>query len=167
MRIDTHISGDDWQLAPVEGIGRSEWMATVNPYGHISQSIANGGPGGWRPIWRMRIWLGTDAFDGMAGTHSYVIDGWLYLTKKYRWNGSNVVPDKSESLLASAIHDALCEICRTAKDLSFWAYWRLRRLADKIYRMVCRAQGLFTTLARLRYIGLRLAAPWHALQYKV
>jgi hypothetical protein len=76
-------------------------------------------------------------------------DGDLLLTKGFRWNGANVVQDAPCKMLASAVHDVLCE------DDRAYSYYR----RQKMFRDICIAQGSGWLLSSVDFLGV-LAGQW-------
>ena len=108
--------------------------------------------------------LGTTAFHGLKGEGFRVAGCHLRADQGVWWNGSNVVPDRPSCLLASFVHDMLCEGIHHKRGITAWRRFSLRRDADLLYARVCRWQGMWTGLALIRFIGLRLATPWVVLK---
>lgn len=78
-------------------------------------------------------------------------DGELLLSRGFRFNGPNVIADRPTRLLASLVHDALCN----EEFSGCYSYWRKNR----IYADIEIAQHEPRWLAELHFIGL-LAGNW-------
>lgn len=107
---------------------------------------------------KLAIPLGTGKYDLLHGNRYRVCRNALYCKPGLWWNGSNVVPDRPSCLLASLVHDCLCDGINHS-HLGRWKRWRLRRAADRLYADICRWQGMWTWLAWVRFLGLRIASP--------
>jgi len=103
--------------------------------------------------------LHTSAFDGLHGNKYRVSLGMLRTKAGIWWNGSNVVKDLPSCLWASFVHDQLCDGINHSHH-SAWKKASLRRKADAYYGAMCHCQGMWGIRAVIRFIGLRLAAPW-------
>ena len=112
-------------------------------------------PHGYRLKRNVAVCLHSRAYDGLHGNGYRVSEGWMYADKGVWWNGSSVVKDLQSCLLASLVHDLLCDAINHS-HLSRWRRWRLRRAADGLYAAICHWQGMWSGRAYIRYIGLRL-----------
>ena len=80
------------------------------------------------------------------------IDGELKINKHYAWDGpSGPVIDTKENLRASLVHDALYQLMRLEK-LKSRTY---RKTADKIFRNICKKDGVPSISANIYYKALR------------
>lgn len=139
-------------------------MKTINPFKLIHGKIAEGEAGNWHVVDIMTIDLQCMDFAGMWCNEVTIYDNILVLSVDYSWNGSNVVPDVEQCILASAIHDALYAVLHRT-PMHFFKRWKLRRKADKIYVKVCKAQGMWSMRASIRFFGLRLASPYFFIKH--
>jgi hypothetical protein len=79
-------------------------------------------------------------------------DGELKIIKGYAWDGpSGPVIDTPENLRASLVHDALYQLMRNEK-LKSRTY---RKTADKIFRDICKQDGVPSITANTYYRALR------------
>jgi hypothetical protein len=127
----------------------------INPFHKTDTSWARGKPGSWRTILPLAIELGDRIYDGLHGVGWEVAGGVLLVDIGVIWDGSSVVADTDGCLLASLIHDLLCDGIMRA-DWSAWHRWRVRRAADGLYSRVADVQGMSTARAEVRWLGLRL-----------
>lgn len=93
-------------------------------------------------------------------------EGRLTVEDKYAWDGaSGPVPDTSDVMRASLVHDALYQMIRTGlvpRDGG-----RNRKRADAVFRDTCIADGMSPAKATLLYHGLRVfgaPATWRFLR---
>ena len=79
-------------------------------------------------------------------------DGSLRIAKGYAWDGpSGPVADTKETMRASLVHDALYQLMRLRKlDRDRW-----RKTADRIFRDMCKEDGVSSFRAKVYYKGLR------------
>lgn len=79
-------------------------------------------------------------------------EGALTVKNKYAWDGpSGPVPDTSENLRASLVHDALYQLMRH-EHLKSRTH---RKTADKLFRDICKEDGVSSFWANTWYRGLR------------
>ncbi len=79
-------------------------------------------------------------------------DGELRVKNSYAWDGpSGPVIDTKENLRASLVHDALYQLMRL-EELSSRTY---RKTADKIFRNICKKDGVSSISANVYYKALR------------
>lgn len=79
-------------------------------------------------------------------------DGELKIIKGYAWDGpSGPVIDTPENLRASLVHDALYQLMRH-EELKSRTY---RKTADKIFRDICKQDGVPSITANIYYRALR------------
>ena len=79
-------------------------------------------------------------------------DGELKIKNGYAWDGpSGPVIDTKENLRASLIHDALYQLMRLDK-LKSRTY---RKTADRIFRNICKKDGVPSITANIYYRALR------------
>lgn len=79
-------------------------------------------------------------------------DGELKVKNSYAWDGpSGPVIDTKENLRASLVHDALYQLMRLEK-LKSRTY---RKTADKIFRNICKKDGVSSITANVYYKALR------------
>jgi len=128
---------------------------SIDPLKPVTFDFAVGVPGDWKAAIPLAIDLHTNDFDSLHGTGWEVDCGILFVEAGVRWDGSTVVADTDECLLASLVHDLLCTGILTA-GWSVWHRWRARRAADGLYTEICEAQGMSTVRAETRWVGLRL-----------
>ena len=80
------------------------------------------------------------------------VDGELKVKNSYAWDGpSGPVIDTKENLRASLVHDALYQLMRLEK-LKSRTY---RKTADKIFRNICKKDGVSSVTANIYYNALR------------
>jgi hypothetical protein len=80
------------------------------------------------------------------------VDGELKVKNGYAWDGpSGPVIDTKENLRASLVHDALYQLMRLEK-LNSRTY---RKTADKIFRNICKQDGVPSITANIYYKALR------------
>ena len=80
------------------------------------------------------------------------VDGELKVKNGYAWDGpSGPVIDTKENLRASLVHDALYQLMRLEK-LNSRTY---RKTADKIFRNICKQDGVPGITANIYYKALR------------
>ena len=79
-------------------------------------------------------------------------DGELTIKKGYAWDGpSGPVVDTKENLRASLVHDALYQLMRN-EELSTR---RHRKTADRLFRRICKEDGVSSMTANIYYNALR------------
>ena len=79
-------------------------------------------------------------------------DGELKVLKGYAWDGpSGPVIDTKENLRASLVHDALYQLMRLEK-LKSRTY---RKTADRLFRNICKKDGVPSITANIYYNALR------------
>ncbi len=79
-------------------------------------------------------------------------DGELRVKNSYAWDGpSGPVIDTKENLRASLVHDALYQLMRL-EELNSRTY---RKTADKIFRNICKKDGVSSISANVYYKALR------------
>lgn len=77
--------------------------------------------------------------------------GHMTVKKGYAWDGtSGPVVDTDENLRASLVHDAFYQLMRNRK-LKTADY---KDKADKLFRSMCKQDGVPSTVAQLYYMGL-------------
>ena len=80
------------------------------------------------------------------------VDGELTVKKGYAWDGpSGPVIDTQENLRASLIHDALYQLMRR-EHLKARTH---RKTADKVFRDICKEDGVSSFRANIYYTALR------------
>ncbi len=80
------------------------------------------------------------------------VDGELIVKNGYAWDGpSGPVLDTKENLRASLVHDALYQLMRLEKLKSRTH----RKTADKIFRNICKKDGVPSITANVYYKALR------------
>lgn len=80
------------------------------------------------------------------------VDGELKIKNSYAWDGpSGPVIDTKENLRASLVHDALYQLMRL-KKLKSRTY---RKTADKLFRNICKIDGVPSITANIYYKALR------------
>ena len=80
------------------------------------------------------------------------IDGELTVKNGYAWDGpSGPIVDTKENLRASLVHDALYQLMRLQKLKSRTH----RKTADKIFRNLCKQDGVPSITANIYYNALR------------
>jgi hypothetical protein len=78
--------------------------------------------------------------------------GNLIVKRGYAWDGpSGPVIDTQDNMRASLVHDALYQLMRN-KQLNARAH---RRVADREFREICKADGVSSRTANIWYKGLR------------
>jgi hypothetical protein len=78
--------------------------------------------------------------------------GNLTVKRGYAWDGpSGPVIDTQDNMRASLVHDALYQLMRN-KQLNARAH---RRVADREFREICKADGVSSRTANIWYKGLR------------
>jgi len=79
-------------------------------------------------------------------------EGALLLMNGYAWDGpSGPVVDTKENMRASLVHDALYQLMRN-EELNTRTY---RKKADKIFREICKKDGVSSFKANVFYKALR------------
>ena len=79
-------------------------------------------------------------------------EGWLTIKKGYAWDGpSGPVQDTNETMRASLVHDALYQLMR----LEYLSTRTHRKPADKLFKQMCREDGVSNFWAHQFYKGLR------------
>ena len=80
------------------------------------------------------------------------VNGKLLVKSVYAWDGpSGPVIDTEENMRASLVHDALYQLIRN-KELSTRTH---RRAADKLFRDMCKKDGVSNLRASIYYKALR------------
>ena len=82
---------------------------------------------------------GTGDGVGGVGFHTSGEERVLTLHSGYMWNGSDYVPDRSECMRASAIHDAWCRAMKSGDFQNTGKNWNR---GAREYAAICRADGL-------------------------
>ena len=78
--------------------------------------------------------------------------GKLIVKKGYAWDGpSGPVIDTRQNLRASLVHDALYQLMRRG----FLKARRYRKVSDKLFRDICKEDGVSSVSANLYYKALR------------
>lgn len=84
--------------------------------------------------------------------------GILTIAAGYAWDGaSGPTWDTPAAMRPSLIHDALYQLMR--EGLLPFDQWRL--VADKLFRTLCKEDGMWSPRAAIWFAGVRLGGGWH------
>ena len=82
------------------------------------------------------------------------MEGLLTVRSGYAWDGPTWLADTKNAMRASLVHDALYQLMRSGRlDLNLH-----RNNADKLFRVICREDGMGYLKAFIAYRGLFLFA---------
>ena len=82
------------------------------------------------------------------------VDGMLTINEGYTWDGtSGPVVDTKRNLRASLVHDALYQMIREG---CITPAYEVQLLADRIFRAICKIDGVWKIVRPIYYVGLRL-----------
>jgi len=100
-----------------------------------------------------------EAFDIQTGIEGYNIvdtltrltpDGKLSISKWYPWDGnSGPCPDNKNSMMASCVHDVLCDYVNLG-----WLPVTVQPLIDRLYYNIAVSKGMFEWVVRARLLAI-------------
>ena len=83
--------------------------------------------------------------------HIVIVGRVIRINEGYRWNGPSFAIDTENAMRASLLHDAMYDLMKQGLLDQKW-----RRIADKMYRRILKADGMSWFRRWYHWVGVRL-----------